>query len=266
MLTTYRDEIIIITGASSGIGAAFAKVLSDRGAKVVLFARRADKLNAVAATLTGDHIVVVGDITLPDDRAKLINAALKAYGRIGILINNAGRGGGGIAFAKQDPATIEQVIQTNLLGVMHLTRLVLPHMLERQRGIIINVSSPLGQFAVPKQNLYNVSKAGLTMFSDTLRRELLRTPIHVMDLRPGFTRSEIITPEAETRLPAFLPVKDTEETVIPALHAAAHGHTDCSTGGGLVWAGLWLNRALPRAFDFAFKQMTKSKWQRLNDK
>jgi hypothetical protein len=259
MLTTYRDEIVIITGASSGIGAAFARALSIRGAKVVLFARRADKLNAVAATLTGDHIVVVGDITLPDSRAKLVDAALKAYGRIDILINNAGRGGGGMAFAKQDPATIEQVIQTNLLGLMHLTHLVLPHMRERQRGIIINVSSPLGHFAVPKHILYSVSKAGLSMFSDALRRELIRTPIHVMDFRPGFTRSEMVSAEVENRLPSPLPVKDAEEAVIQALHAAAHGHADCSTGGKLVWAGLWLNRALPRAFDFAFGKMTKSK-------
>jgi short-subunit dehydrogenase len=253
---SYQNQVCIITGASGGLGAVFARELDKRGAKLVLFARRAENLNTLAATLDGDHIIVVGDVTQADDRAKLVDAALKVFGRIDVLINNAGVSGGG-KLLSLDEASIERVIQTNLSAAVHLTRVVVPHMIERKQGLIINLSSPLGHIAVPNGTLYNVSKAGLSMFSASLRRNLSHHNIHTMDLQPGFTRSEIVTPEVEKNLPAFIPVKDPEPVIIGALHAALHRRAEYATGGNLVRLGIWINRNFPSVVDWAFARYRK---------
>lgn len=228
MITSYHDQVCIVTGASSGIGAAFARELSRQGAKVVLFARRADKLAAVAADL-GDHLVVEGDVTKPEDRADLVEKTLKKYGHIDVLINNAGRGDGSKRFASSHADLIEQVIGINFLGLVQLTHQVLPVMLARKRGLIINVSSPLGDASLPGSSLYCSTKAAVTSFSLALYRELRPTGIHVMNLKPGFTRSEMVTEEA--KLPGFLEVKTAEEVVAAALKGGLKGKRDVIAAG-----------------------------------
>lgn len=257
MLTTYRDHVCLVTGASSGIGAAFACELAKRGAHVVLFARRADRLAEVAAALPSDHLVVVGDITQAADRARLVEATLARFGRIDVLINNAGRGDGAASFLKLDATAIEQVMQINLVSAIHLTHAIVPHMVSHQRGLIINVSSPMGQSGVPGTILYNTSKAGLSEFSQTLGRELKKHGIHVMDFRPGFTYSEMITPERAKRLPRIAPVKTAAVVVSAALDAALRGKAELMTGGTAVRLGVWLNRWLPRVVDVLIRQVER---------
>jgi len=250
MLTTYRNKICIVTGASSGIGEAFARELARRGAKVALFARRAEKLNAVAASLAGDHLAVVGDVTKARDRANLVETTLEKWGRIDVLINNAGRGDGAESFIVNDLKQIEQVIQINYLSAVLLTHMVIPGMIERRHGLIINVSSPMADLSVPGRTLYGSTKAALSVFSRTLYREVRKQGIHVLDLKPGFTRSEIVPPERDAKLPPLIRVKEVEPVVRTALDAALRGKPDLMTGGLLMRIVMILLRSWPRVGDF----------------
>ncbi|MFP4322094.1 MAG: SDR family NAD(P)-dependent oxidoreductase, partial [Anaerolineales bacterium] len=185
-----QGRTVLLTGASSGIGAAMARELSARGASVALLARRADRLHALAAELPGEALVIVGDVARADDRANVLEQTLARFGALHGLVNNAGTGGGDTPYAATDPATIDTVLGVNLLGAMHLTRAALPHLRAAGGGFILNVSSPMGALNLPGHTLYCVSKAGLSSFSQVLRRELRHEPITVTDWLPGFVRSE----------------------------------------------------------------------------
>jgi short-subunit dehydrogenase len=252
MFKSYHDKVCIVTGSSAGIGAAFARELASQGAKVVLFARRAEQLDSVKDSLVGEgHLCIVGDVTLAEDRARLLEETLSTYGRVDALINNAGRGDGRGGFADKSPETIESVMQINLVCAIHLTRAVMPTMIEQKSGLIINISSPMGQLNLPGFPLYNSTKAGLSAFSHSLRREVSRHGVHVMDFAPGFTRSEMINPRAEAHLPKFVPVKEADHVAKVGLKMALKGKGFAMTGGMLVRLGTMINRMFPRVFDLA---------------
>lgn len=254
-IATYQHQVCVVTGASSGIGLAFAQALDKRGAKVVLFARRADKLAAAAESLSGEHLVVVGDITQSTDRQHLVQATIDRFGRIDVLINNAGQGGSNVPVYALTPVDIDNVLAVNLAGIIHLTQLVTAVMVNQKRGLIINVSSPAGQIIVPNSYLYAVTKAGLSTFSKSLQRGLGRVGIHTLDFRPSFTRSEMIKPEEESRIPRFLDVKDADVVVERALNAALRGKRDLMTGNFIVRMGMWTERILPRLADWVLKRV-----------
>jgi short-subunit dehydrogenase len=252
VLNTYENQICLITGGSSGLGATFARDLDKRGAQLVLFARREDRLQEVAAGLQKEALIVAGDITSPEDRARLLQETLAKFGRLDVLINNAGRGDGAGSFRKTQPEDIDGVLQINLVSLVQLTHAVLPSMMGQKHGLIINVSSPMGQLGLPGSSLYNSSKAGVSAFSQTLRREVKRFGVHVMDFRPGFTRSEMVNPDVEARLPKFVPVKDPEGVIAQGLDAALKGRSVCQTGGFIVHVGEWFNWHTPALTDRAF--------------
>lgn len=254
-LTTYRDQVCIITGASSGIGLAFAQALDQRGAKLVLFARRADRLEALGATLTGEYEIVVGDITQAADRQRLVDATLGHFGRVDVLINNAGQGGSNDPIYELKSSDIDNMLAVNLGGIIHLTQAVTRGMVERHTGLIINVSSPAGQIIVPNSYLYGVTKAGLSTFSKALQRSLWREGVHTLDFRPSFTRSEMVNPTHEARIPRVLDVKDASVVVERALDAALRGKKDLMTGNLIVRMGMWTERMLPRLADLILKRV-----------
>jgi short-subunit dehydrogenase len=183
-------KVIIITGASSGIGAAVARRIGWDGACLCLAARRVDKLEIVAEDVRkagGEVLVVPTDVTNPMEIDNMVQATLTKWGRVDVLFNNAGAGLN-MPFVKWEYEQILNKVNTNLVAVMACAHAVLPAMLKQNSGHIINNSSIAGLVAV--NTVYSGTKYGVVGFSDALRRELLKTGVNVSAFCPGFTPSE----------------------------------------------------------------------------
>ena len=181
-------QVVIVTGASSGIGEATARRLVNAGAKVVISARRQDRLNALARALdpAGANVLpVVGDVTSEPDRQALVAAAFAKFGRIDALVNNAGYGTRGpVEIVPVD--LIRKNYETNIFSLIALTQLVLPHMRERGSGCIVNIGSVAGKIARPLSSIYDSTKHALEALTDGLRGELQPFGVRVSLIRPGF--------------------------------------------------------------------------------
>jgi short-subunit dehydrogenase len=177
---------VAITGASSGLGEALAREYAQAGATLTLVARRKDLLETLAAELRSTPVrVVPWDLGDPERATGWVDAAEAELGPIDVLLNNAGMDNPGPT-AAQDPALIDRILKLNLHTPMRLSVCVLKRMLEAGRaGTIVNVTSVAGLAAPPLQTFYGASKAGLAMFSETLRREHRRTPVNVLTVYPG---------------------------------------------------------------------------------
>jgi NADP-dependent 3-hydroxy acid dehydrogenase YdfG len=185
-----KDKVIVITGASAGIGAATAEEVVRRGARVVLAARRADELNALATRLGGPSraIAVATDVTRRADNEALRDAALAAFGQIDVFIANAGRGITRMPSELTD-ADIDDMVTINLKSLVYGYQAVLPHM----KSQIIAVSSGLARFAfVPFRSAYSASKAGVNLLMASLRGELRGSfpDIWATTVMPGVVATE----------------------------------------------------------------------------
>ena len=186
-------KVIIITGASSGIGAAVASRLAKDGNLLAMAARRIDNLQEVAADVKrmgGEALIIPTDVAIQEDIERMVIAVIERWGRIDVLFNNAGIGFHK-GFIDMVPKEISRGVQVNLTAVMQCARAVLPFMLERKQGHIINTSSIAGLVATPGGSVYPGTKFGVVGFSDALRRELLKSGVSVSAFCPGFTPSEI---------------------------------------------------------------------------
>ncbi|GGK53583.1 SDR family oxidoreductase [Haloarcula sebkhae] len=188
-------DVAIVTGASSGIGEATAEALSDAGASVVLAARRADELEALADRIEssgGDALVVPTDVTNEDDINSLVEATTDEYGRIDILVNNAG-----VMLLepleRADRSNLRQMVEVNLLGLMNLTHAVLPVMQEQESGHIVNVSSVAGRRASADSSGYNATKFGVNAFTEAVRQEVTTQGIRTTVIEPGAVDTELAT-------------------------------------------------------------------------
>ena len=215
-----RRSVVLITGASSGIGEATARHLYSLGYALVLTARRGELLKQLAAEL-GPHVLsVAADVSVPQDRARLVGAALERFGRIDALVNNAGIGiAKGHWWDGPDPL---RVLDVNLYAPIELTRLVLPGMLERRSGSVVNIGSVAGRVAT--HSLYSASKFGLRGFSLSLRRELLHAGVSVSLVSPGYIRTPLTSgtrlpmpgPEVVARAVADMLLRPRREVFAPA--------------------------------------------------
>jgi short-subunit dehydrogenase len=186
-----NGQVVIITGASAGIGEATARMLTRQGASVVITARRAERLEALKREFNanGRVLTVAGDITSEADRRNLVDQTLSRFGRIDALVNNAG-------FGQRGPIEIvpvekiRQNFETNLFSLVALTQLVIPIMREQGRGRIINISSVAGKIARPLSSVYDATKHALEAISDGLRGELAGFGIQVVVIEPGFILTE----------------------------------------------------------------------------
>jgi short-subunit dehydrogenase len=188
-----QNKVVIITGASSGIGAAAALRLARAGARLTLAARRVERLEQVAVqvqALGGEALVVQMDVCNHDDIQRMLQATLERWGRVDVLLNNAGVGNEA-PLTEFAPGEIRQRLHTNLIAVIECAQAVLPVMLRQQSGHIINVSSIAGLVATPGSAVYCASKFGVIGFTDALHRDLLGTGVRVSAFCPGFTPSEI---------------------------------------------------------------------------
>lgn len=190
-----HGKIVLITGASSGIGAAAARAFAAAGASVVLAARSQEALEQLAEELPGQPLVVPTDISSETEAHAMVERTIAGRGRLDILINNAGIGLTG-PVATVAPADLERVLAVDLFGPLYAIQAAVPHMQRQARGQIINVSSILAVQTLPGIGGYAAAKSALERLSESLRMELLPSGIAVTVVRPGRTQ----TPFAERRL------------------------------------------------------------------
>jgi short-subunit dehydrogenase len=187
-----KGAVAVVTGASSGIGETVAVGLAQRGARVVLAARRKDRLDELADRIerAGGHALAIRcDVTDREQLAALPTVVHEAFGPCDILVNNAGVPGGG-TFANLTYQQIEDIIEVNVLGVMYGTRAFLPGMLQRRHGHIVNVASLAGRFATPGASVYGASKHAVVAFSESLFYEVEDQGVLVTAVNPGFVKTE----------------------------------------------------------------------------
>ena len=189
-----EGQIVIVTGASAGIGEAATRRLASEGATVVITARRASRLDELRKEIEaegGRALAVAGDVTSPEDRERLVQDTMTAFGRIDGLVNNAGYGQRGPVELVPVEA-IRQNFETNLFSLIALTQLVIPIMREQRSGRIVNISSVAGRIARPLSSVYDATKHALEAISDGLRGELAQFGIKVVVIEPGFITTEFL--------------------------------------------------------------------------
>ena len=180
----WQDSTVLISGASSGIGAALARQVVARGSRVALLARSADSLEKLAAEL-GEHCIAApADVTSKDEVAAAVDLVERRLGPVDVLVNNAGIGLYG-AFLDADAEEIDQVMRTNYLGVVHLLKAALPAMVARRRGHVVTVGSIAGRIGAPFEAAYSASKFAVSGLTEALSVELSPFGIDVSLVNPG---------------------------------------------------------------------------------
>ena len=183
----------VVTGAAGGMGRAITEALLQSGRRVVLVDRDPESLRQFAAKMGDSTFPIQLDITDAKSVDRLPDLIPNAFKPIDILINNAGHDIGGRTRFDIGPADDwSSIIQTNLIGLMRVTRSILPDMVRRNSGHIVNISSINAVRIIPDMAAYSTSKAGVHMFTETLRAELAETAIRVTEMQPGLTRTGII--------------------------------------------------------------------------
>ncbi|CAM4062924.1 SDR family oxidoreductase [Nocardiopsis rhodophaea] len=181
-----QQRTIFITGASAGFGAAIARRFAAEGARIVATARRADRLDGLRKEL-GDDVVLPVALDVRDRAAieRVVGDLPPAFADVDVLVNNAGLALGLEPAQEADPDDWQQMLETNCAGLMHCTRALLPGMVERGRGHIVNMGSIAGSYPYPGGNVYGATKAFVQQFSRNLRADLLGTGVRVTCVEPG---------------------------------------------------------------------------------
>jgi NADP-dependent 3-hydroxy acid dehydrogenase YdfG len=227
-------QVAVITGASSGIGAATASLLAAAGAKVVMGARREDRLHALKdeiAARSGEALAVRCDVTVRDDCEALLQTGIDRWGRVDVLINNAGIMP--LSFVKSlQVDEWERMIDVNIKGVLFCTAAALPHLLAQESGHIVNISSIAGKRVIPSGSVYCATKFAVNAFSDALRLELsARKNIRVTCIQPGIVATELADAITDPHLASFqkhikgieaLQAEDIANAILYAVQAPAH--------------------------------------------
>ena len=230
--------VVFITGASSGIGAAFARELGRRGFDLILTGRRRAQLDALANALVGAHGIRVEVITaeLADDAAlEQLAERVRSEAQLEMLINNAGFGSGGAPFHQQDYAVHQAMLRVHVQATVRLTYAALPTLLARRQGAIINVSSVAAFFTIPYQVMYSATKEFIRAFSEALAIELRGSGVRVQALCPGFTRTDFharlgADPERVYRTSGPMKAMSAEEVVQASLRCLARDEVICIPG------------------------------------
>ncbi|MFI3286164.1 MAG: SDR family oxidoreductase [Rikenellaceae bacterium] len=191
-MKSQKGKVVVITGASSGIGEALSKVYAAAGAKVVMAARQEEKLKKLASEIEqagGDAIYSVCDVVNPDDCKLMIAKAVESYGKIDILICNAGISMRAL-FDDVELDVLHRLMDVNFWGTVNSVKFALPY-LQSSKGSIVGVSSVAGIHGLPARTGYSASKYAMTGFLETIRIENLKKGLHVMIACPGFTSSNV---------------------------------------------------------------------------
>ena len=240
-------NLALVTGASSGIGREFARIHAAKGGDLVLVARRKERLEELRSELSNVSVeIVTADLAKENAPRQIVDKLAKKGLEVDILINNAGFGGLG-AFKDRDwnetPTGDRAMIQVNIVALTALTRLVLPGMVERRRGRILNVSSTAALLPGPMQAVYYATKAYVTSFSNALAEELHDSPVTVTALMPGATESEFGETSGMDKTALFASTASAASVAKEGYAAMERGQLDCISG--LTMAQRAMFAALP---------------------
>ena len=250
----------LITGASSGIGDELARQLAAAGADLLITARRQAPLDALideTSGLAGRVTAVAGDVTDPDHRERLIDAARNRWGGLDLLVNNAGVGAIG-PFSQAGPERLRRLFEVNFFAPVELMRTALPLLRAGRTPVIVNIGSVLGHRAVPRKSEYCASKFALHGFSDALRAELATEGIGVLLVSPSTTRTEFFEHLLEQSNAAVRhPSKGACAATVArqTIRAIRSGrHEIILTPGGKIL--VWLDRLFPTLADWLVSRYT----------
>jgi 3-hydroxy acid dehydrogenase / malonic semialdehyde reductase len=194
MLFSVKNLVVLVTGSSSGIGLACARIFAQAGAKVILSARRAERLEILAKELHQEFSTDVYSLPMDVTDRLQVETQLKSlpedWSKIDILINNAGLSRGLDKLYEGSIQDWEEMIDTNIKGLLYVTRSVVPGMVERGRGHVINLGSLAGHQTYPRGNVYCGTKVAVRAISEGLKQDLLGTPIRVTSVDPGLVETE----------------------------------------------------------------------------
>lgn len=188
----WKSQVVVVTGASAGIGASLVHEVARRGASVVLAARRSDKLEGVARSIPTQHMIVQTDVTRREDVVRLATSAVDRFGRVDAWVNNAGRGISRHILALTDD-DVDAMIRDNVKSALYGMQAIVPHFKERKRGHLVNVSSMLGRIPFAGfRSAYCAAKAALDSLTETLRMDLAKDfpDVRVACVYPGPVSTE----------------------------------------------------------------------------
>ena len=255
-MSQFADKVVVITGASSGIGLAMARAFAKQGAKLVISARTEGPLLAVASELEAagaQVLAVVGDVQRWDDCQRMATETIARFGRVDVLVNNAGISMRAL-FADLDLEVIRRLMEVNFFGTVYCTKAFLPSVVAA-KGSIVAVSSIAGYRGLPARTGYSASKAAVQGFMEALRTELLDQGVHVLVACPGFTESKIreraLTATAKPQGQSPLDegkIMSAEAVAGHIVEAVAHRRRDLilTTQGKMT---VWLNKLAPGLMD-----------------
>jgi short-subunit dehydrogenase len=217
-----HGRVFLVTGASAGIGAAVARAAHAHGAHVALAARRAELLRELSAELPGS-IPLAADVTVAGDRRRIVDGTVSAFGRLDVLVNNAGRGLH-VPLEEVEPEAFREVLDLNLVAPLALIQLALPQMRAQGGGAVVNISSRVSRMAIPGLGAYAATKAALNVISETARAELAADGIVVSNVLPTTTDTEFyagyrqgVRPGREALYRAGQPVETVADAVLRAV-------------------------------------------------
>ena len=252
--------VILITGASSGIGAATARLFGAQGYRVVMAARRLKRLLEIEKDIEaagGEALSVDTDLNHLDQIQALTDKTLKTFGQIDILFNNAGFGRARWLEEMDPQKDIELQIQVNLNGVIQMTRAVLPHMIAKRAGHIINMASLAGFVATPTYSVYAATKHGVRGFSNALRREVGVWGIHVSAIYPGGVKTEFgqhLDAKRKTGLTTPAALQLSSEDVARTVLAVARRPKGAAIIPWMMRLGVWFDALFPGLNDWLIER------------
>jgi short-subunit dehydrogenase len=245
---------VLVTGASQGIGRALVLEAARQGCHVLAAARSQELLDQLANEAGGISSfvrTVVADVTKPEDRAAMVEAATRHFGGLDVLVNNAGIGATG-HFMDSEPEVLRQIFETNFFGLTETTRAFLPLLKQGLTPAIVNVSSVVGKRALPARSLYSASKFAVMGFSEAIRAELAKDGIDVLVVSPGLTQTNfsknMLEQKAKMQLDHMRGMTS-EEVAVATMRAIERGKLDTT----LTFKGKLLvlvNRFAPWVVDF----------------
>lgn len=253
MVRDLRGRRVLITGASGGIGKAIAEAAGRRGARVVVSARSADKLETLAAELKSrgvEALAAPADVTREADRQRLLDTIVDRFGGLDVLINNAGIASFG-HFATSSEEVLRTIMEVNFFAPVELMRLAVPLLLKGEQPAIVNLSSMCGRRGLPAWPEYSASKFALCGMTEALRGEMARFDIDVLLILPGLTRSDLgrhlLRNDGKMDIrfdKGMLP----EEVAEGVMRAVERNRTETVLGSEAKWM-LLLQRFAPRLLD-----------------
>jgi short-subunit dehydrogenase len=262
-----KNKVVIITGASAGIGREAATIFSAQGAHTVLVARRSNLLAEVQQELQSQFdtqvLTITADLTSDSDIERIVSETLDHFGRIDVLVNNAGMTMGGYT-EDHDPDAIRRMLDVNMYGLMRLTQAVLPTMKSQHSGHIVNVSSMVAEIPYSGEAPYAATKGGVNTFSEALRRELYGTGVQVSLVLPGWTQTGMIEHVDISRLRRNMmmpPGTEIQSAAYVASHVVAAVRYRRSTvrlGGALMGLYGLIGRAAPQLMDLYYALFSNS--------